>query len=298
MGTFSKNGKLLPILAGLVFAAVVIWIVGSNKADLLEKGEREEGVGSREVAGNKRTRLSSNRNLERRSWREEGEEGFDSREALFHCWSEGLYQEASDIFVGWLEENPEEALEYVNQMKHPMEPSHFAPAIQDYLEQVERGMALDLAAKLTNFHKTQISVTSDLVAGWIQEDPEEAIGWFEKTKQDPWVEGLAYRLGSLGSFGDEKTNLDRFASLPDGDVKNNLVSSVMSRWFYHDPENAVSYLNDCPVDEAFDKCVEELALSIVERSPAEARKWAEGISNEGARVMLLGQLDLLAATRE
>ncbi len=208
-----------------------------------------------------------------------------------HLWQEGDYAGAAADFRQWLTTEPAAAFDYIAAMQPPMEPSHFGPALQSYVEGLPRQEAMTLIAKLDGNAKLQESVSADLYAQWSTDQPAAAISWLYEKANDPWREALAYRNARLGHFGEPSTAISQMIQGPPGSVTNHLVSGILEHWLVTDSTAATGYLNAAERSPAFDQAVAKHAEGLLNIDPVTAMSWAASIEDEGLRTMVISQVE-------
>jgi hypothetical protein len=229
-------------------------------------------------------------------------------------------QAISAVVYRWGERDPQSALGWLKDLPEPGMRLEAMRGLFGQLGTRSPQLALKLAADLPKHQ--QIQMQKELVGGWARTDPEAAEKWV-LSRTDPveqqkmilavadyvdWMapDRAAAMLDKLapGSARDNAMqNLIRSwgwsdpvgarefaATLPEGE-RQRLNATVAEALTWRNPDEAIAYLKENPIDDPAHPAWGNLAGAIAEQSsPEKALEWARGLEDEATRLKALPEI--------
>lgn len=147
---------------------------------------------------------------------------------------------------------------------------------------IESNASLDPATRgtLANF----------LAGQWARFAPQEASTWVMSLPAGPQREQAMIGLGESWSEVDPPGAAAFAAALPSGAPRTLALRQAIGKWIATDPEAARGWVLHSPWHEDFDNAVNSIATdqNLVNRDPARALKWTEGIFDDNLRARSAG----------
>lgn len=147
---------------------------------------------------------------------------------------------------------------------------------------IENNASLDAATRGT---------LANFVAGqWARFAPQEAATWVMTLPAGPQRDQAMIGLGESWSEVDPAGAAAFAVALPGGATRTLALRQAIAKWVMTEPEAARTWVLNTPWHEDFDNAVNSIATdpNLVNRDPARALKWTEGIFDDTLRTRSAG----------
>lgn len=137
---------------------------------------------------------------------------------------------------------------------------------------------------------TRATLLNFLAGQWARFAPAEAAAWVMSLPPGLQREQAFIGLGESWSEVDPAGAAAFAVSLPSGGARTLAMRQAIGKWIMTDPEAARAWVLNTPWHEDFDNAVNSIATdqNLVNRDPARALKWTEGIFDDGLRARSAG----------
>jgi hypothetical protein len=232
------------------------------------------------------------------------------------------------VVYRWGERDPQSALSWVKGLSEPGIRLEAMRGLFGQLGTRSPQLALELAAELPRHQ--QVQMQKELVGGWARTDPEAAEKWV-LSRTDPveqqqmilsvtnfldWMapDRAAAMLEKLApgtardnalqnlirswGWSDPAGAREFAATLPEAD-RQRLHATVAEALTWRNPDEAIAYLKENPIDDPAHQAWANLAGAIAEQSsPEKALDWASGLEDEATRLKALPEIFQRMATQD
>lgn len=229
----------------------------------------------------------------------------------------------------WAERDPQAAFAWIRGLPEPGQRMDVMRGLFGQMGARSPELALDLAAELPRHQ--QLQMQKELVGGWARTDPEAAREWV-LSRTDP-VEQQKMIVAAAAHF--DWMAPDRAAAmlekLPPGSARDNAVQNLVRSWAWSDPagarefaaslpegerhrlhatmvealtwrgdpDEAVAYLKENPIDDPAHPVWANLAGAMADQAtPEKALAWARGLEDEATRLAALPEIFQRMATQD
>jgi len=211
---------------------------------------------------------------------------------ITNSWMKNDFKAVTDHFREWIEHSPEDALEFVAEIKLPLEAAHFAPEIKLYMDTLAPAEAMTQTLKLKQDHNLQESVSADAFARWLEDDGKSSVSWLFENHEQAFTHALAERSGRAGHFGPAPEALKIAFSQETNALQSRLVKGILLGWLFRDETAAINHLNTTASSPIYDEAIISYATQTLGEQPVEAMLWLDNIQNEDLRKMISSKIKL------
>ncbi len=175
-----------------------------------------------------------------------------------------------EIFVGWTQSAPQQAMTALLQMTDPVERKAAAPPLAKLLANeppAQAWVAAKQAGFLPEMHAT-------LAQEWGQKDPSAAVNFLVTLQSEYQDEALREAFWPW-RFRDPKAAGAAAAALPAGPAKRRIVKELIREWSAADPVAAATFLGAEPYHRDNAELARTIAHSWADQAPASAVAWVQ-----------------------